>query len=363
MDVIDKLNKKSLKNQVKEYIFNQIRQGNIKPGDKLITQRKLSQILNVSKKTAELAMSELEFEKVIYRRVGQGSFLLDKDVSSIRSREKTGSILLYVPNLTNPVFSSFTEKLEKKLVSLGKNIILSISSSASSDLKRQIKNIEQNGIDAVIGISIPELICHFAVNNKIPLVNIGTGGKKEFNQIIIKQEEAGRLVASYIYNEGHKNVICAGCPKFRTSSDMDIRFRVISDFLGEKGIKASIIPQEKNTTSETDYEKVGWEIVEEVLSGKEKPSLIVFYNDARALGGMKALIENGISIPDDISIIGFDNIFMSALSVPGLTTIDMGYQSAVELIFKIIDGKQLKTTKQYLLEPELIERNSVKKLI
>ncbi|NCD33738.1 MAG: LacI family transcriptional regulator [Spartobacteria bacterium] len=102
---------------------------------------------------------------------------------------------------------------------------------------------------------------------------------------------------------------------------------------------------------------------------KEKPKLPTAFfcvNDVIALGCMRALKESGYAIPDDISVVGFDNIAMSAMSEPPLTTIDVSKihigRNTVKLALQRIDEGDGMPYEKIMIGGELIERNSVRNL-
>ena len=105
--------------------------------------------------------------------------------------------------------------------------------------------------------------------------------------------------------------------------------------------------------------------VREIINAKEKPTAIVCYNDNIALKVMGILREEGIRVPEDMSIVGFDDSSLATASETKLTTIihpkkNMGIQAAKYLI-SMIDGKMEKP--QYVYSPELIVRNSCSKIV
>ncbi len=119
-------------------------------------------------------------------------------------------------------------------------------------------------------------------------------------------------------------------------------------------------------TADGDYEEEGgYRAALKILSAVSRPSAIICASDLMAMGAIRALKDKGISVPGDISIIGFDNMEEAAYHEPALTTVafspyEMGKLSAKKM-FQMISGEPL-AVKASTLQPELIERESTRKI-
>ena len=119
-----------------------------------------------------------------------------------------------------------------------------------------------------------------------------------------------------------------------------------------------MLANETRNYSTFDYELLGADLAGQILSLKERPTGIVFYNDARAFGGMKALLAMGFSIPGDFSVASFDNVPMAGLMTPGLTSVDLGYKrAAAHAVRAVIECGAPEETH---VEPVLAGRQSVR---
>ena len=114
---------------------------------------------------------------------------------------------------------------------------------------------------------------------------------------------------------------------------------------------------------EGDYSwKSGYDAAQQILSQKERPTAVFSANDMMALGFIKAIVKAGLRVPEDYSVIGYDNIEMSSLSMPGLTTIDqpkyeVGRIAEHLLVSRL--GGQTHQEKQVIMETKVVERESV----
>ncbi len=98
-----------------------------------------------------------------------------------------------------------------------------------------------------------------------------------------------------------------------------------------------------------------------LLDNKVHPTAVLASNDLTAIGAMGAIFERGLRIPDDISIIGFDDIELSAYTQPALTTVRLSRQEIAKMAFRALyNTNQSSTIKgaEYTIQPTLIVRKS-----
>ncbi len=166
-------------------------------------------------------------------------------------------------------------------------------------------------------------------------------------------------ITNYFINIGHEKIAVISGP----IDSLATRERL-------QGYKKALI--DNNLVYSPDYIKTGdWEFgsgitaIKEILSKHTDPPTAIFaMNDLMAAGAIEAAFRLGYSVPDDLSIIGFDNREFSKFYRPTITTMDlplneMGIRSA-EILIDIINGKKVKT-KSYKIKCRLIKRDSVKK--
>ena len=161
------------------------------------------------------------------------------------------------------------------------------------------------------------------------------------------------LAVDYCLKMGHKKI---GFIKSCDDTEVGlIRFDTFKKIMEEKNI------YENRFVVQGDFSKEsGYTSTKLLIEKKDLPTAIIAANDLMALGAIKAFKEAGIRVPEDISVMGYDNILVGEYSEPELTTIG---QNALEIgaqaVEHIIKGTELKNK---FLEPTLIIRKSVKKL-
>ncbi|HPO82824.1 MAG TPA: substrate-binding domain-containing protein, partial [bacterium] len=165
-------------------------------------------------------------------------------------------------------------------------------------------------------------------------------------------EKGGYLATMHLLRLGHSKIAFINGPKHSEVSQR--RLEGYKKALKEAGIDYNSDLISFNVpVSESGYK----EAIKLLCTG-EAPTAIFTYNDVMAFGVIKAAKELGIKIPEELSVVGFDDIFFSSFTDPPLTTIkqfkeELG-RMAVELLFKLMEGER----ESLLIEPELIIRNT-----
>ncbi|MCF6174435.1 MAG: LacI family transcriptional regulator [Victivallaceae bacterium] len=339
--------KKTLKSKVQEYICALIRENEMQEGDKLPPQREIARRLDVSQRVAEVAMRELENDNIIHRFVGRGSFVANSE--KVHAYKMLSKVLLVIPNYTNPIFSLFQETLERKFFEHG-ILVESILTHFMHD-DTMFKRICEQEWGGIVG-EMPERVINFARSRKIPLVRLVStlDRRRKYNQLIKDPRAAGFKMADMLINKAHQHIVCAG-----SASE---QFDAIEEKFKGSDVKCSTIIEDAPLGDFPDYQAIGRHLVDEILALPDQPTAIVFSNDARALGGMRALREAGFAIPEDFSIVGFDNIPGADLFHPALTTVELGYVAGAEMAVKMIFQRKLDET--YMLPQKLIIRESTR---
>lgn len=357
---IDALSKISLKDQVKEYICERIREAGLGTGDRLPTDRSLALELGVSRKTVELAMQDLEMRNLVFRRVGKGSFLVDESPASGTARPTEGVILLYVPNITNPHFARIAGLLEEEVFRNGQIAVLVHNRSVTGEDPQLVPLVDKLKVRGVIGIGIPEAILAFAKARRVACMNIVLQQTQPTRQIVLDIAQAGRLVADHLIALGHQDIVCAGSFPRVAGEPIELKFQAIFDRMAACGLEVdeprNLVPQRAGPLETLDYERIGRELTEDILRLRKRPTAIIYANDARAIGGIRSLVDHGLSIPGDISVLGFDDLPMARLTCPSLTTIAFDYAKVTHESVRLLLGGDRPETQTFA--PILIPRQS-----
>lgn len=195
----------------------------------------------------------------------------------------------------------------------------------------------------------------------IPLVAVsGKGQGKGVTNIALDHDRAAELALEHLYHLGHRKVALIKGQAF--SSDTEVRWNAICK--AARGLDLEIklervVQLEGNSPSP----EVGYGVTQQLLSRGETFTALFAFNDISAIGAIRALRENGNRVPEDVSVVGFDDIQSAAFQNPGLTTVRqplrrMGTLAAETVIQKITDPAESRPCSRIIVEPELIVRQS-----
>jgi len=190
----------------------------------------------------------------------------------------------------------------------------------------------------------------------IPIVTVDRENKDfRFDSVNIDNFKAGGMVAEYLFKKGHKNILHVT----GSLNVYSIEYRM-KGFL-KKGKKYGMEIKILEGSFDIGYV---YDLVSSYLRENGKDFTAIFASsDMIALEVLKALHDSGVKVPDDVSVIGFDDAYYSQYSIPALTTVrqpraDMG-KSAAQLLIDRIMGDKKKVVRKVILPTDIVERESV----
>jgi len=206
--------------------------------------------------------------------------------------------------------------------------------------------------------------------NNIPITVVGRDlTTRSIRSVVVDNEVGGYAAIRHLYSLGHRRVATLRGPE--GMDDSSRRWQGIRRFAAEVGLRLDPrlsfqIPALMDPTSGFDG---GLRLTSELIASKLDFSAILAFDDLTALGAMRALWLAGRRVPDDCSVIGFDDVPQAALSSPAITTIrqpmlDMGSLAANLVLDAIVPAKSGSSRSKllHLMPPVLIERDSTRKL-
>ena len=179
--------------------------------------------------------------------------------------------------------------------------------------------------------------------------------------IVLDHKRAARLALEHLKELGHQEIAFIKGQVF--SSDSEDRWNAIAEVAAELGTR--IRPELTIRIESTDSTpRVGFPVTKELLARRQPFTALFAYNDISAIGATWALKEAGLHVPDDVSVVGFDDIPGAALANPALTTVRqplvrMGEIAAQTLVNRIEEKEEYVT--EIAIEPELVVRDSTKR--
>jgi DNA-binding LacI/PurR family transcriptional regulator len=281
-------------------------------------------------------------------------------------RGKSGNVIgLVVPGVISyPFFSYIINHIEDSIIDAGYNMMLGIDKDDPAREEKFIEDMMSMNVSGIIfsRVSDRSKALHILEKTDIPIVILDRILANEgIPNVVVDNPKAGRLAAAHLYNLGHRSVGCITGPmEIALSRD---RLRGFKGHFAENGIT---IPDNHIIEGDFKFES-GIKAVEHFKRQDMPCTAIWAQNDFMALGIMRGFYNEGIRIPDAISLLGMDDIDVGTMVSPSLTTLRQPYQlmckKAVELILLEKEkGKDNLEQKQIVLEPELVVRESTRKL-
>lgn len=222
-----------------------------------------------------------------------------------------------------------------------------------------LKDDEVQGLIAIgkfSGKQVKELL---AITKNLVFVDFSPD-EERFDSIVIDFEKATEKVLQHFIEKGHERIGYIGGRegfKDRTSIIEDQREKAFKRYLGEKGLLDEAFMY-NGTFSVDDGHSLMKKAIQE--HGENLPTAFFAGNDSLAVGALRALLEEGFSVPDRVNIIGVNDISISKYVFPSLSTVkvytELMGETAVDALLERIDGR--KTAKKILIATKLIIRNS-----
>lgn len=272
---------------------------------------------------------------------------------------KTMTILVLVPDITNTFFSKILRKIEATAIEKGYEVLLGDTQNKPAD--KYFGYFYEKKVDGIISLtSYFNVKTLETINKQIPFV-LACENIEGINlpSVTINNILGAEIMTHYLIDKGHKKISYISGP--------------LKGILGKNrltGFKQQMLKHNLKINDDWIFEgdftiQSGYKIGMKILKLKELPSAIFAANDEMAIGIIKVLTKHGIRVPNDISIVGFDNIISSEIITPGLTTYaqpveEIGNQ-AIQKLLDLIENKELKET-DTLLEGTILERQSAQNI-
>ncbi len=192
-----------------------------------------------------------------------------------------------------------------------------------------------------------------------PLVVVGSVPDPFVNSVDVDNYGSAQQVVRYLVGQGHRRIaIINGPPQRLASRDRRAGFRTMMRQFGLPLPEVYDQPGDFSTRS-------GYEAMNRLLNVPEPPTAVFAINDRMAIGALRAVHDAGKQVPDDISVVGFDDIPVAQYLNPPLTTVrqplyELG-EAAAHLLFDILEGR-VSSPARVVLSASLVERSSVKPL-
>jgi LacI family transcriptional regulator len=283
--------------------------------------------------------------------------MLARGLASGRSH----AVGLVVPDLVHPFFGEFAKSLGGALRESGLALILASSEEDPGIEQQEIRTLLNRGVDALLVAScqrdpMPELVSgelrkpYLLIDRRFA----GTGA----NFVGSDDVMVGELATRHLLETGKRRIAHIGGEVVSPSQDRITGYRKALAAAGVSVPEDFVVTRER---FEETGDTVGYQAMQELLARKVRPDAVFCYNDLTAIGAMKAAMEAGLSIPEDIAFVGCGNLrYAEYLKVP-LTSIDHSTQQMGEVAARLVlelANHPTQSPRVTLIEPRLVIRSS-----
>ncbi|MFZ5827369.1 MAG: LacI family DNA-binding transcriptional regulator [Bacillota bacterium] len=329
-----------------------------------VTIKDVSRAAGVAPSTVSRAMtgrgyvSEATREKVL-RTIKELNFQPSSAARTLISG-RTGTIALVLPDITNPFFPLLARGVEDAARAQGYMVLLCNTDGDHLQEQSYSKLLLEQRVDGVVlsagSTKNRELWTRLA--ERLPLVVMDRRMEGAAVDVVLTDNAAGaREATAHLIRLGHRRIgHISGPPDLPTSQDRRLGY--------EQALRAAGLPVDPCLVKAGDFRYgSGYNRMRELLD--HGVTAVFAANDMMAIGAMKAIQETGARVPDDVAIVGFDDIEMASMVAPAMTTINqaayrMGVM-AVDMLFQRIAGEAPRKPQQKVLRPSLVIRESTGK--
>ena len=274
---------------------------------------------------------------------------------SLRSR-RTYAIGVLIPELSDGYSALVLSGIEEFLIKAGYMYLVTSHRHKPKLIERYPTLLYERSVEGLIAVDTP-------YDQQLPLPVVSVSGHKQVQgvtNIALNHDTAAVLALQHLLELGHRDIAFLKGQQF--SSDTEIRWEAIRNAARRLGVstRAGRVAQ---LEGDSPTPEVGYRAAMKLLKSGEEFSALFAFNDISAMGAIRALHVAGRRVPEDVSVVGFDDINGAAFQNPALTTIRqplwrMGMLAAETLLHRVKEGNRDGQPEAIVVEPELVVRES-----
>lgn len=328
-----------------------------------VTLRHLAEYLDLSPATVSLVMNRSPVADSIPQRTKDKILAAARELHyrpnhtarSLRKR-RSFTIGVIVPEVSEGYSALVISGIEDYLSQAGYFYLVVSHRHRKDLLEEYAAMLLGRSVDGIIAVDT-----HY--RQRLPIPVVAVSGHEEVpgvTNVVLNHRRAAFLALQHIAQMGHHEIAFIKGQDF--STDTEIRWRSIVECARELDLKVDprLTAQLK---ADSPSPEVGYGVTKELLATGRKFTALFAFNDIAAIGAIRALREAGARIPEDVSVVGFDDIQSAAYHNPSLTTVrqplrEMGQIAAQTTVSRIAGPKSAPYKKLLVMEPELVVRNS-----
>jgi DNA-binding LacI/PurR family transcriptional regulator len=326
--------------------------------------RTIAQLANVSIATVSRTINRVstvnpKMAKRVWDVIEKFDFVPNTQARALVSgRSKLFGLL--VSEITNPFFPELIQGFENIAVENGYEILVSSTNYEPKRMSHCIRRMLERKVEgvAIMTFGIEEPLLDQLAKRNVPLVFIDVGPDRPGISVLKVDYHHGiRQAVQHLAALGHRHIAFVSGPMRLHSAQS--RLAAFSKSMQECGISPGV-----SQIVEGDHTLEGGGVaMEKLLAQKELPTAVICSNDMTAIGVLHKLYRTGLRVPDDISVIGFDDIHIAEVMMPPLTTVQMSRIEIAKAAFGALRGRvespeQFQVKREFDIPTDLIVRES-----
>lgn len=329
---------------------------------KYVTIRDIAERAGVSINTVSRALNNKpdiseETRRKILKIAQELGYVKNATASSLRSKQ-TNIVGVIIADSANPFYAEVLKGIEAASRKYGYQIMLMNTERVYENEEKAIEVLLQRRVDGLLITPVQDRSDDIKalIERKVPFVIVGRHFEElEVDEIHSDEVKGGFFATRHLIKRGRKNILVITGYLFKSAAYMRLEGY-------KKALKEYGIPFREELIIETDIDiESGYQAMREAIEKGLEFDAVFCYNDLLAFGAMKALKERGYRIPEDVAVVGYDDIVYSSFVCPSLTTVrikkfEMGYE-AFRMLLQRLKGRR-KKRKRVILDVELVVRES-----
>jgi DNA-binding LacI/PurR family transcriptional regulator len=265
---------------------------------------------------------------------------------------------LIISDITNPFFPELVKSFEDVAVQFGQEVLVANTNYDAHRMEVCVSRMLQRKVDgvAVMTSEMDEHLIEEMNSRSIPLIFLDTGLPQHgISNISVDYAAGVDAAVEHLSALGHTSIGFISGPMNLTSAQVRRNAFVQSMKRKGLGLNQEMI-EEANHRMEG-----GHDAMKRLLRKKSRPTAVLASNDMTAIGAIGAITDSGLKVPHDISVIGFDDIQLSAYTQPALTTVRLSRQAIAKIAFRALYSYKTDPAAkgaEYTVQPELVVRKS-----
>lgn len=279
---------------------------------------------------------------------------------------RTGVIALAVPDLAVSYFAEIARYVTTAAEERGYTILIDQTEGLPEREQKIASGLRNNVIDGLIFSPLAMTTAEIeAASSGTPMVLLGEREHPaSIDHVAFDNVAAAATATRHLVRMGRRRIAAAGSQGERRRGTGALRLEGYFAALADAGL-----PRDESLVASTRrlHRVDGVEAMDHLLDLPDPPDAVVCFNDLVALGAMYTLRRRGLRVPDDVAVVGFDDIEESGYANPTLTTISPDKvaigRTAVDLLVRRLEGKRAAASREVLVDYELIERESTQGVV